>query len=109
MNFTRQQHYSHEITNHLGGGGPRYFCAWVPRTRFPFIDVPLPDRLWHVLAGGELTGGEGLTGHDLRDLGSYLGGEVLDGRRWNTAGDGEVRRPCRVTGVPSEGPVNTSK
>jgi hypothetical protein len=34
---------------------------------------------------------------------------VLDGRWWNTAGDGEVRRPRRVTGVPGEGPVNMSK
>jgi hypothetical protein len=69
----------------------------------------LADRLKHVLAGGELSGGEGLTEHDPRDLGSGLGGNVLDGRRWNTAGDGEVRRPCRVAGVPGEGPVNTSK
>jgi hypothetical protein len=34
---------------------------------------------------------------------------MLDGRRWNMAGDGEVRWPRRVTGVPGEGPVNTSK
>jgi hypothetical protein len=38
-----------------------------------------------------------------------LGKDVLDGRWWNTAGDEEWRRPCRVTGVPGEGPVNTSK
>jgi hypothetical protein len=34
---------------------------------------------------------------------------VLDGRRWNTTGDEEGRLPCRVTGVPCEGPVNMSK
>jgi hypothetical protein len=67
------------------------------------------DRLKHVLAGGELSCGEGLTEHELRNLGSGLGGSVLEGRRWDTAGDGKVRRPRRVTGVPGEGPVNTNK
>jgi hypothetical protein len=38
-----------------------------------------------------------------------LGGDVLDGRRWNTAGDEEGWRPCRVTGVLGEGPVNMGK
>jgi hypothetical protein len=66
------------------------------------MPLPGPD-------GGEVTGGEGLTGQDLRDPGSCLGGEVHNGRRWNTTGDGEVRRPCRVTGVPGEGSVNMSK
>jgi hypothetical protein len=66
-------------------------------------------QLKHVLTDGELSGGEGLTDHDPRDLESGLGGSVLDGRRWNTAGDGEVRRPRGVTGVPGEGLVNTSK
>jgi hypothetical protein len=55
------------------------------------------------------TGGEGLTGHDLRDLGDCLGGDVFNGWRWNTAGDEEGRWPCRVTGVPGEGLVNMGK
>jgi hypothetical protein len=48
-----------------------------------------------VLAGGEVAGGDGLVGHELRDPGNSLGGEVHDGRRWITTGDGEVRRPWR--------------
>jgi hypothetical protein len=59
--------------------------------------------------GSELSGGEGLTEHDLRNLGSGLGGSVVEGWRWDTAGDGKVRRPRQVTGVPGEGPVNTNK
>jgi hypothetical protein len=42
MNFTRQQHQSHEITADLGGSA--VFCAWVPGIRFLFTDVPLPDH-----------------------------------------------------------------
>jgi hypothetical protein len=60
----------------------------------------------HVLAGGEVAGGEGLVGQGLRDPGSCLGGEVHDGRGWNMTGDGEVRRPWRRVAVPGEGPAN---
>jgi hypothetical protein len=60
----------------------------------------------HVLAGGEVAGGEGLVGQGLRDPGSSLGKGVLDGRQWNTTGDEEGRRPCWVTNVPSKGPAN---
>jgi hypothetical protein len=59
-----------------------------------------------VLAGGEVTGGEGLVGQGLWDPGSSLGGEVHDGRGWNMTGDGEVRRPWRRVAVPDEGPAN---
>jgi hypothetical protein len=36
-----------------------------------------------------------------------LGGDVLDGRRRNTAGGKEGRRPRWRAGVPGEGPANT--
>jgi hypothetical protein len=60
----------------------------------------------HVLAGGEVAGGEGLVGQGLRDPGSCLGGEVHDRRGWNMISDGEVRRPWRRVAVPGEGPAN---
>jgi hypothetical protein len=63
--------------------------------------------LRHVLADGEVTGGEGLAWHNLWDLGGCLGGDVLDGRRRNTAGGEEGRRPRRRASVPGEGPANT--
>jgi hypothetical protein len=61
---------------------------------------------WHVLAGGEVTGAEGLVGQGLRDPGNNLGGEVHDGQRWSTTDDGEERRPWRCVAVPGEGPAN---
>jgi hypothetical protein len=63
--------------------------------------------LRHVPTGGEVTGGEGLAWHDLRDVGSWLEGIVLDGQRRSTAGGEKGRRPQRRASVPGEGPANT--
>jgi hypothetical protein len=59
-----------------------------------------------VLADSEVTGEEGLAWHELRDPGNTLGEDVHDGRQWNVTGDGEARRPCRVTDVTGEGLAN---
>jgi hypothetical protein len=40
MNFTRQQHQSHEITKHMGGSS--VFCFWVLGISFLLTDIPLP-------------------------------------------------------------------
>jgi hypothetical protein len=86
----------------LGPWDAKNSCTYAPARprRRPAVR---PQR---VRAGGEVTGGEELVGQGLRDPESCMGGEVHDGRRWNTTGDGEMRRPWRRVTVPGEGPAN---
>jgi hypothetical protein len=59
-----------------------------------------------VLAGGEVSGGEGWVLYGLQDL-LYLGvGDVDQGKGWSMAGDERWRRPWRCTHIPGEGPAN---
>jgi hypothetical protein len=67
------------------------------------------DLLRHVPTGGEVIGEDGLAQYDLRDMGCWLGGNVLDEQGRNTAGGEEGRRPRWRASVPGEGPANTGK
>jgi hypothetical protein len=63
----------------------------------------------HVLAGGEVSGGEGQAQHGLRDRWCLLVGDVLEEQWWSMAGGKEWRRPWRRAHVPGEGPVNVDE
>jgi hypothetical protein len=60
----------------------------------------------HVLAGGEVFGGEEQVLHGLQDMLFPLVGDVHQEKRWSMAGGEEWQRPWRRAHVPSEGPVN---
>jgi hypothetical protein len=62
-----------------------------------------------VLAGGEVRGGDWLVPYDLRRLLIKMGGDVLEGQKWSTAGDEQWPRPRRGVVIPGEGPANTGE
>jgi hypothetical protein len=61
----------------------------------------------HVLAGGEVAGGEGPAKHDQQEGENTLGKVGLIWQKGNPANGGEGQRPWRRHAVPGEGPMNT--
>jgi hypothetical protein len=111
-NFARQQHYSHKITTHRGGGdlgkfalGPLEETFYLHKSHCRARRRPA-TRPRRVLAGGEVAGGGERVWHDLQSPRNSLGGVVLDGQQRDMVGDGEARRPWRRKAVPGEGPTN---
>jgi hypothetical protein len=76
---------------------------------YKYMNCHTADLLRHVPTGGEVPGEDGVAQHDLRNMGCWLDGGVLDEQGWNTAGGEEGRRPRQRAGIPSEGLANTGK